>query len=173
MIFKLDQMGRKTWATKVKELLFHTGFGFVWISQDVGDISECIRVAKRRLMDIAFQEWHSQMNNTSKLSTLCEFKSLLEPEKYLDYINCAKFRPALTRFRCSAHNLEIEIGRRNKVERQMRFCKFCEKRGEYLIEDEYHFLMLCSLYENLRKKHIPKSFILYPSGDNCKKATSK
>ena len=46
MIFKLDQMGRKTWATKVKELLFHTGFGFVWISQDVGDISEFIRVAK-------------------------------------------------------------------------------------------------------------------------------
>ena len=51
----------------------------------------------------------------------------------------------------------------------MIFCKFCEKHGEYLIEDEYHFPMICPLYENLRKKYIPKSFILYPSGENLKK----
>jgi hypothetical protein len=117
-------------------------------------------------MDIANQKWHSQLQNSSKLSSLSEFKSLLEPEKYLTCINIQKFRSALTRFRCSAHKLEIELGRRNNIEPQMRLCKFCERHGEHVVEDEYHSLMICPMNKELRDTYISNSFTKYPDTNN-------
>ena len=37
MLFKLDQVGRKSWATKVKCLLNQLGLGYVWNEQCVGN----------------------------------------------------------------------------------------------------------------------------------------
>jgi len=39
MLKFLDDLGRQTWASHVKELLFKFGFGFVWVTQDIGDIN--------------------------------------------------------------------------------------------------------------------------------------
>ena len=36
MLKNLDENGRNTWASKVRELLFRNGFGYVWIVEDVG-----------------------------------------------------------------------------------------------------------------------------------------
>jgi hypothetical protein len=47
----------------------------------------------------------------------------------------------------SAHKLNIEVGRYNKIPRNERFCKKC-KTGE--IEDEMHFLLLCNHFETDR-----------------------
>ena len=35
----LDDAGKNCWATKIKSLLYKYGFGFIWISQDVGDVN--------------------------------------------------------------------------------------------------------------------------------------
>ena len=37
MLKKLDDCGRHTYATELRNLLFTHGFGFVWISQDIGN----------------------------------------------------------------------------------------------------------------------------------------
>ena len=39
MLYNLECAGRTTWATNIKQLLFKYGFGFVWISQNIGDIN--------------------------------------------------------------------------------------------------------------------------------------
>jgi hypothetical protein len=39
MLKDLDDVGRHTWAFEVRETLFKFDFGFVWLSQDVGDIT--------------------------------------------------------------------------------------------------------------------------------------
>jgi len=36
---QFNDLGRQTWTSHVKELLFKYGFGFVWVSQDIGDIN--------------------------------------------------------------------------------------------------------------------------------------
>ena len=51
LLFQLDDIGRQTWATKIKDLLFRFGFGYVWIVQDVGDESLFIKTFKQRLID--------------------------------------------------------------------------------------------------------------------------
>ena len=39
LLKKLDESGKTTWVANVKNLLFKYGFGFVVISQDIGDVS--------------------------------------------------------------------------------------------------------------------------------------
>ena len=43
MLKYLDDIGRRTWATNVKNLLFLYGFGNVWISREVGNVNQFIR----------------------------------------------------------------------------------------------------------------------------------
>ena len=44
MLKSLDDVGRICWATKIKNLLYKYDFGFVWLSQDVGNINQFIRL---------------------------------------------------------------------------------------------------------------------------------
>lgn len=37
MLKRLDEVGRKTWASFIRELLYMYGFGYVWIAHDVGN----------------------------------------------------------------------------------------------------------------------------------------
>ena len=38
MLKQQDELGRSNWVSSVKHLLFRYGFGYVWISQEIGDI---------------------------------------------------------------------------------------------------------------------------------------
>jgi len=56
-------------------------------------------------------------------------------EPYLEIITNKRFRIALSRFRLSSHNLEIERGRYYNMDREIRICKLCNLKA---IENEYH-----------------------------------
>jgi hypothetical protein len=62
--------------------------------------------------------------------------------KYLSSIDNATLRKALTRFRCSNYDLEVERRRigRTRIEVADRVCKCCSLN---MIEDGEHFLMVC------------------------------
>ena len=45
------------------------------------------------------------------------------------------------------HSLHIEVGRRNNIPTEDRVCYVCDSHD---VEDEYHFIMNCSEYDNLR-----------------------
>jgi CRISPR/Cas system endoribonuclease Cas6 (RAMP superfamily) len=82
-------------------------------------------------------------------------------KKYLDILPF-KFRSVLSKLRQSSHKLAIETGRyaRNRVERNVRYCIFCSNRD---IEDEYHFVMVCPVYANIRKQFIKAYFYRRPN----------
>ena len=61
-------------------------------------------------------------------------------EKYLDIVTENKYRKALTQFRLSSHDLAIERGRYQNLDRQERICNFCTGK---LVESEYHSLSTC------------------------------
>ncbi len=83
-------------------------------------------------------------------------------EKYLDIVQNKKLRSTFTRLRLSAHNLRIETGRygRNRIERQERYCVYCDLRD---IEDEFHFTLVCPLYIDIRSKYIATYYVRHPS----------
>lgn len=158
MLKDLDSAGRikSNWVTALKKSLFKFGFGYVWINQDVGDSVIFMSLFRQRLKDIAVQEWQNTINSTSKLDVYSTFKSLLNIEFYLTAVPNIKYKQALASLRCSSHKLAIEKGRHEKIiDRQQRVCLLCEKVNLYHIEDERHFILECSSYQDLRKKYIP------------------
>ena len=52
--------------------------------------------------------------------------------------------------RLSAHKLQIEYGRYLNIDRQDRKCILCNLD---VIEDEFHFILKCPVYDNLRRKY--------------------
>ena len=108
MLLNFDSVGRKTWATDIKYILYSNGFGDAWQNQGVGNDKLFIKLFEQRITDIAHQGMYAEIGNTSKLHTYYLFKLSLTTEKYLDVINWKRHVKALARFRCSNHNLAME-----------------------------------------------------------------
>ena len=89
------------------------------------------------------------ISNQPKLSYYCKFKSDFCFEKYLDVLDKTSFQQTMSRFRLSSHNLEIESGRFVGLDRNDRICTICTRT----VESEYHFMLCCTLYRELRIKY--------------------
>ena len=89
------------------------------------------------------------------------FTTVFGYEKYLSILP-TKFRVVMSKLRLSSHNLRIETGRyaRNHIERQQRYCTICNKLD---IEDEYHFVLICAAYNDIRKRYIKPYYYKKPS----------
>ena len=118
-----------------------------------GNIHEHVR--KKRLTQKFTYEWKSKLKENLKLNLYNQIKHVFGKEKYLDDIGSFKMRKSITKFRCSDHRLEIEVGRHKKISRDERFCKFCPTE----VETESHFLSKCPTYKNLRGKIFDKEII--------------
>ena len=151
MLKQLDEAGRRTWASNIKELLFTYGFGYVWIAQEVGNESNFIQLFKTRIKDCFLQRWSSGLDNSSKALHYKHFKSHLYSEPYLDIDLSYTLRKTLSNFRCSSHALMIEKGRHLSIDRDLRFCPLCIKNNIYVVEDEFHFFFECNEYEIFRQ----------------------
>ena len=150
--------GGDNWAWQIKSILESNGLSFLWLNQNCLDCS--FNLIKQRILDVYKQTWYSEINNSSRLVSYCRFKHSFEQEKYLNVITEQKFRIALCKFRSSAHNLAIERGRHSNVQKEDRKCIFCNSGA---IENEYHFLLVCSKFDDLRKKYFSKFYCHWPT----------
>ena len=57
--------------------------------------------------------------------------------------------------RCSSHKLIIEKGRYVNLERNQRVCSICNLND---IEDEFHFILRCPAYNDLKKKYLKQRY---------------
>ena len=148
------------WASSVKQLLSKYGFMNVWLSQGVENSNSFLQIFKQRVRDIFIQEWHERLENSTRARfyvNIANFKH----QTYLDNLTVKKFQQNLTRFRVSSHRLEIECGRWTRPEKtplDNRKCRICNA-----VEDEFHFILECPLYEDLRKQLINKYFWSRPN----------
>lgn len=95
--------------------------------------------------------WQACLNSFSKLDTYCTIKDKFVKEAYLDIVKSYTDRVSLTRLRISAHTLEVETGRRQRIPREGRFCKWCNiSLGAHIVENESHFLNQCDLNAKIR-----------------------
>ena len=100
----------------------------------------------KRLQDIYLQTSFEQLRNNAKLTFLSSLKDTYTIENYLK-LNNTNNRKALTQIRTSSHTLAIETGRWEKLKREERLCKHCNRN---LIEDEQHLIFDCSNYSTER-----------------------
>ena len=91
------------------------------------------------------------------------FKSIVT-FKFQFYLKCnlgTTLTAALSRLILSSHNIFIETGRWRRphcIPREDRKCITCNT-----IEDEYHFVIECSIFTDLRKRYISKYYWTNPS----------
>ena len=146
------------WAFHIKHELDICGFSDIWANQLLIDIPfEAIRL---RILDQFKQSWYAQIVNSNRLATYGNIKFDFGLETYLQVLSSFKFRRALTRFRISAHSLAIETGRHRNIERNERKCIYCNMN---VAESEFHFLLICPLYNDLRIKHLPRYYCRWPT----------
>ena len=159
LMLKIDESGHTSWATEVKNILQYYGFGIVWVSQGVGDTISFVTEFSQRVSDIYKQNWFSDVCSKESLNTYCNFKSVLEPEKYLLQLSDVRYRHALARIRCGSHKLRIQEGRHSGLDITERICEVCSEG----IEDEFHFLLVCPLYQTVREALLPQYYWIFPT----------
>ena len=144
------------WIANVKNTLYKYGFGYVWENQNYANDFDFLNVFKVRLTDTFWQENSSNINelSTNRLYRHLDSGSFTYLYKFQnDFI-----RIALTKIRLGSHFFMVERGRLKNLDYVDRICFQCNE-----IEDEYHILICCSKYEELRKKYLPKYLYNKPS----------
>ena len=143
---KLNDQHKSSWYGSLRLLLSNipklANIGRSKISKDF---------VKKAIKEIYLIFWKRQLTERSsgKLRTYLKFKTNPGFENYLSIVQSFELRRSLTKFRVSAHRLEIESGRYRGIPPQQRFCKRCDS-GE--VEDEIHFLICCSKFNDNREQ---------------------
>ena len=148
MLLQQHDNGMFNWVSHMKKILTENGFGFVWISQEVGDDKTFILKLKDRLICIYKQNRHAHMDGNEKYTWFTSFNNNLEPEIYLSKVTHKWHRSALARFRTRTLGLHA-----NKTwfcsEPAGDACPLCKSRA---VEDEAHFLFRCAAFAHIRQK---------------------
>ncbi len=156
MLTALDDMGRTCYATNIKNILYRFGFGYVWISQDVGDKNIFLSMFKQRLFDNLQQTWSVNVHNLPDSYSYKQYKSLLTVEYYLNSSLPSHLKRILSHFRCSNFRIAANTGRHQAIPYQERLCPLCLSKNKYFIENEYHVLLICEAYSSFRNTLIGK-----------------
>ena len=145
-------------AAKIHEQLLHDLDMDYMLDFNQGKSKSDVKLLKDKMMVNYIDSWKADLNRVrakkgegcNKLRRYRSFKIDFKTEEYLCNPSISYMdRKAFASFRCSATPLLIETGRYSNnqylpVER--RICKICNSG----VEDEFHVLMSCQLYEDIR-----------------------
>ena len=160
MLLSLDQQGKATWVTKVRAILCRYGFGYVWYNQGVGDHKNFLSVFKKRLKDCYQQEWTSTICAKDRYCVFSSFKQSLSLSFYLTSIKNLAARNIFIKIRLGVSQLQPHRLRYSQnVPYEERNCPFCDNT----IENEIHFMFVCSKYKDIREKYISAKYYRNPS----------
>ena len=148
------------WTNKVKALLQRTGFYDIWLFPASVNLKIFLPIFRNRLIDIYVSEWFQDINNRPSLFVYRHLKENFNRSNYLNRMTITTYRNAVAKLRLSAHNLFIEIGRHRNIVRNERICSLCTLNE---VEDEYHFLLICPAYNELRHLYLKKYYYNNPS----------
>ncbi len=114
-----------------------------------------------------FNDERRDASGLNKLRTYRTFKSKLEKEPYLDLISNKQHRKTFSRLRCGTHCLRVETGRytRPKTPFDERICLVCVDFNQPEVETEFHFVMKCALYADLRCALLSECCAILPDFD--------
>ena len=102
-------------------------------------------------------DWHDKLNTRPGLRLYKLFKHEFRCEPYLENIKNKNLRKMFTRLRTNSHFLEIERGRYVNKPELDRCCTICDT-----IENEFHFVMICPLYNDSRCDLFSEITVLFP-----------
>ena len=70
-----------------------------------------------------------------------------------------QYKKCISKLRLSSHCLSVETGRYKRIPLENRLCPLCSVD----IEDEFHFILICPHYQNLRVTLLKRYYYVRPS----------
>ena len=134
---------QSSWLSSVFYLFQIAGYKYFSISRyaelEEGLVIESLRTELQKL-------YHQHFFKTISLSGKIEpiyfkVKKEYREESYISGVEYYKYRSAITKFRISAHNLPIEKGRWEGIDKTERKCKKCINND---VGDEKHYILYCN-----------------------------
>ncbi len=150
------------WIEYVRKTLQCHGFGYVWDRQQVDDSKTFMHIFEQRSKDMFIQQCFTDMNNSSRCRLYREIQTTYGTVPYISCNINANLRMYYSKLRLSSHKLMVERGRWAKPQIQYtdRRCTLCDS-GD--IEDEYHIILLCDYFSDIRTKYIKQYYYRRPS----------
>lgn len=149
------------WVSEIRNILISIGMNDIWQQQKVEDEVFFLHIVKQSLKDLAYQKIDSYIQGSNKCMI---YKYVIKQDRNLQpYLNScipSKYKTMLSKFRLSAHALNIETGRYDATRRENRKCTKCNLSE---IEDEFHFVLKCPHYADIRNLYIRPYFINRPN----------
>jgi hypothetical protein len=145
----------KNWVSFIRDILQSSGLSEVWLYPESVKINVFVPVLRCRLRDIYISNWRTGLQMSSSLNIFREIKDTFEQSNYIRLLENTKFRNALAKLRLSSHKLNIEVGRHYNIPRDERKCTLCNLND---LEDEFHFVLKCTAYVDLRRLYIPRYY---------------
>jgi hypothetical protein len=143
------------WILHIKNELTSLGWNYILSKNHVE--FKVFSVIKQRLLVVHKQNMLENITRFSKPHLYHHFVDNFCLQTYLMKLIDKKYTRLITEFRMSNHILNIEIDWLHKVNRSEKLCTCC---NFYDIEDEFHFLLKCPLYGDVRK-HFLKKILLF------------
>jgi len=153
----LDLNIKDNFMSVVSNILHITGYSFLLHNNNFKFVEKCINKILKLITDMYISQWRirissvhgSSSSENNKLRTYQLFKTNFNLENYLICLK-QNSRKLMCKLRVGILDLMIEIGRYHKPHKiplSERVCNFCKDNQ---IEDEFHFLMSCSKFLEIR-----------------------
>ena len=138
-----------SWCGQVKEIFGKINMPHLYLNKEPCNIDNC----KEAVCNYFRREWALSLSNFAKLRSYRIYKNEYKVEKYLN-LNLNRYeRSLMAQFRVGILPLRIEVGRYRGEEVHFRKCVFCDSED---VEDEQHFLLKCSMYNEFRQDLLSK-----------------
>ena len=117
-------------------------------------------LVQKKLQMLQQNAWNDLRYQKIKLRNYNLFKGDMTAESYVSLSIKKSYRSYYAKFRMGILPLMIEVGRYYGIPLDERFCPICKDCFGNFIEDEFHFLCICSHYHDIRQQ-------LYDQVKNC------
>ena len=114
------------------------------------------------------QSWVSDVNNSETATFNKHFRMTPNYSVILEKININKYKYCFPKF----INLAVVVGRWHKLRLIPFNERLCIAYDTQQLEDEYHFILDCKMYHDLRQKYIPKFYWKKLSMEDSRKKIS-
>ena len=144
LVYLWESKFQYDWSSELNSIFQSINLTGIVRNGDCCDLS----TVRSELERIEINYWDSNRFNKPKLRYYNLYKNTIEPEDYVKNKNLSKYsRSLLAQFRSGILPLEVETGRFRNIPLENRICPMCKID----IEDEFHLLCICKVYENLRR----------------------
>ncbi len=148
IIFSWDYSYRgNTWSSNIKSIFDDIDCQNEFISKSQISINSCLAL----LHELQCKQWLNEITRKPKLRTYVTFKNSYEVEPCALSLMNGKHRSYLAQYYCGMLPLSRETGSWGSIPLEDRICKMCDS---LVVEDEFHFIFHCSLYNNIRNQFL-------------------